>query len=163
MNSLCHSRKANREIALESKGLPDRSGAGRVPDEAGAIVRPIRTVVVNGSPTILKTLSLFLEVQHDFQLVGTATDGSQAVRRAVELQPDLVLMGLRLPRMNGLEATRHIKARSQAPAVIMLTANDTPACRAAASAAGTDGFVGKRHLFTHLPAAIRKLFPSAKL
>ena len=85
------------------------------------------------------------------------------MRRVVELQPDLVLMDLRLPGMNGLEATRQIKARSQAPAVIMVTADDTPECRAAASAAGTDGFVGKQHMFTQLPAAIRKLFPGTTL
>jgi CheY-like chemotaxis protein len=72
-------------------------------------------------------------------------------------------MDMRLPGMNGLEATRQIKARSQAPVVIMVTADDTPECRAAASAAGIDGFVGKQHLFTQLRAAIRKLFPRATL
>lgn len=129
------------------------------PDEAGADGRLIRTVVVDDSPRILKTLSSFLERQNDFQLVGTATDGTHAVRRAVELQPDLVLLGLRLTGMNGLEATRQIKARSQAPAVIMVTADDTPACRAAARAAGTDGIVGKRHMIKQLPEVIRRLFP----
>ena len=128
-------------------------------DEAGVDGRPIRTVVVDDSPLILKTLSSFLERQEDFQLVGTATDGSHAVRRAMELEPDLVLLGLRLTGMNGLEATRQIKARSQAPAIIMVTANDTPACRAAALAAGTDGFVGKRHMIKQLPSVIRRLFP----
>ena len=127
--------------------------------EARADGRPIRTVVVDDSPLILKTLSSFLELQHDFQLVGTAADGNHAVRRAMELQPDLVLLGLRLTGINGLEATRQIKARSRAPAVIMVTADDTPACRAAARAAGTDGFVGKQNLFKQLPAVIRKLFP----
>lgn len=132
---------------------------GHCLDEAGTDGRPIRTVVVDDSPLILKTLSSFLELQQDFQLVGTATDGSHAVRRAMELEPDLVLLGLRLAGMNGLEATRQIKARSQAPAVIMVTSNDTPACRAAARAAGTDGFVGKRHMIKQLPKVIRKLFP----
>lgn len=132
---------------------------GHHPDEAGADGRPIRTVVVDDSPLILKTLCSFLELQDDFQLVGTATDGSHAVRRAMELQPDLVLLGLRLTGINGLEATRQIKARSQAPAVVMVTASDTPSCRAAARAAGTDGFVGKRHMIKQLPTVIRKLFP----
>jgi DNA-binding NarL/FixJ family response regulator len=71
----------------------------------------------------------------------------------------LVLMDLNLPGMNGLEATRQIKARSPAPTVIVVTADDTLECRAAARAAGTDGFVGLRHLFTQLRAAIRRLFP----
>jgi DNA-binding NarL/FixJ family response regulator len=58
-----------------------------------------------------------------------------------------------------LEATRQIKACSQAPTVILVTADDTPRCREAARAAGTDGFVDKQHLFTQLRPAIRKLFP----
>jgi CheY-like chemotaxis protein len=72
-------------------------------------------------------------------------------------------MDLQLPGMNGLEVTRQIKTRAQAPAVIMITADDTPECRAAASAAGTDGFVEKQNLFSQLRAAIRKLFPGATL
>lgn len=159
MNSLGQGRKASRVDMAKRKAPPDRAVAGHGSDEAGAGIGPIRTVVVNDSPIILKTLSSFLELHQGFQLVGSATDGSHAVRRAVELQPDLVLMGLRLTRMNGLEATRQIKARSQAPAVIMVTANDTPACRAAALAAGADGFVGKRHMIKQLPTVIRRLFP----
>jgi DNA-binding NarL/FixJ family response regulator len=129
--------------------------------EAAVDSWPIRTVVVDDSPIMLKTLSLFLQAQSGFELIGTATDGRHAVRRVIELQPDLVLMDLRLPGMNGFDATRRIKARCPAPAVIMVTADDTPECRAAASAAGTDGFVGKQQMFTQLPAAIRKLFPRA--
>ncbi|MGA2659259.1 MAG: response regulator [Verrucomicrobiota bacterium] len=129
--------------------------------EAAVDRSPVRTVVVDDSPMMLKTLSLLLEREKGLQLVGTATDGRHAVRRAIELEPDLVLMDLRLPGMNGFEATRRIKARSPAPAVIMVTADDTPECRAAASAAGTDGFVGKQQMFTQLAPAIRKLFPKA--
>jgi DNA-binding NarL/FixJ family response regulator len=132
-----------------------------VPDEEGSDGRTIRAVVVDDSPLVLKMLSLMLEARGDVQLVGTATDGHQCVRRVVELAPDLVVMDLRLPGINGLEATRQIKARAQAPAVIMVTADDTPECRAAAQAAGTDGFVGKQHLFVQLHAAIRKLFPGS--
>jgi two-component system response regulator DesR len=132
-----------------------------VAEAAGSDARPIRAVVADDSPTVLKMLSLILEKQNDVQLIGTATDGYHAVRRVVELAPDLVLMDLQLPGMSGLEATRQIKARAQAPAVIMVTADDTPECRAAARAAGTDGFVGKQDLFTQLHAAIRELFPGS--
>lgn len=75
---------------------------------------------------MLKTLSLLLELQDGLQLVGTATDGRHALRRVMELQPDLVLMDLRLPGMNGFDATRRIKARSPARAVIIVTGDDTP-------------------------------------
>jgi CheY-like chemotaxis protein len=104
-------------------------------------------------------VSLLLERQRGFQLVGTATDGRQAVRRVIELQPDLVLMDMQLPGINGLEATRQIKARTEAPAVIMVTADETAECRAQATAAGTDAFVGKQQMLTQLPTALRELFP----
>jgi DNA-binding NarL/FixJ family response regulator len=121
--------------------------------------RPVRALIVDDSPLIMKTLALLLEQQSNVQLVGSAIDGYGAVRRAMKLSPDLVLLDLHLPGINGLEATRQIKARPQAPAVILVTADDTPGCRAAAREAGTDGFVGKQHLSTQLRRAIRKLFP----
>ena len=93
------------------KRLVRRVEADREVDEAGGDNWPIRTVVADDSPFVLKTLSSFLEQQRDFQLVGTATDGHHAVRRVVELEPDLVLMGLRLPGLNGLDAARQIKSR----------------------------------------------------
>jgi len=159
MKSPDHGWKANREDPMQDKTHTGRAEAEHGPDEGGRDSWPVRTVVVDDSPIILKTLSLLLERENGFQLVGTATDGYHGVRRVIELQPDLVLMDLRLPGMNGFDATRRIKARSPAPAVIMVTGDDTPECRAAASAAGTDGFVGKQQMFTQLPAAIRKLFP----
>ena len=163
MNALAQCRKTNREYPMASRAHSGRTETEPGPQEAGVNGRPIRTVVVDDSPFVLKTLSSFLGLRHDFQLVGTATDGRHAVRRVAEMQPDLVLMDLQLPGINGLEATRQIKARSRAPAVIMFTADDTPECRAAASAAGTDGFVGKQHLFRQLRAALRKVFPGATL
>ena len=163
MNSLGQGQADNREKPAKNRALPDRAEDGEGRAEVGGGGWIIRTVVVDDSPMVLKTLSSFLQLQHDFQLVGSATDGRHAVRRVVELQPDLVLMDLRLPGINGLEATRQIKARSQAPAVIMVSADDTPECRAAASAAGTDGFVGKQHMFSQLRAAIKKLFPGTTI
>jgi DNA-binding NarL/FixJ family response regulator len=93
-------------------------------------------------------------------VIESNSRSATSLRRVVELEPDLVLMDLQFPGLSGMEATRRIKARSPATAVIMVTSDDTPECRTAASAAGTDGFVGKQHIFTQFPAAIRKLFPS---
>jgi DNA-binding NarL/FixJ family response regulator len=163
MNSLGHDRTANGKKPIENKALPHRAEADSGPDEAVADGWPIRTLVVDDSPVVLKTLSLLLAEESGFQLVGTAIDGPHAMRRVIELHPDLVLTDLQMPGMNGLEVTRRIKALSPAPAVIMVTADDTPECRAAASAAGTDGFVGKLNMFTQLRAAIRNLFPRTTL
>jgi two-component system response regulator DesR len=163
MNSLVHSREAGRENRMASRAHPSRTEAEHDAEEVRLDDQPIRAVVVDDSPVVLKALSSFLQRLNGFQLVGTATDGYHAVRRVVELQPDLVLTDLRLPGVNGLEVTRQIKARLQAPVVIMVTADNTPECRAAASAAGTDGFVGKENISTQLRTTIRELFPGAAL
>jgi DNA-binding NarL/FixJ family response regulator len=123
---------------------------------------PVRALIVDDSPSILKKLASLLEQQIDVQLIGSATDGHGAMRRMLELNPDLVLLDSQLPGINGLEVTRQIKARPQAPAVILVTADDTPECHAAARAAGTDGVVGKQHLSTQLRPVIRKLFPAKR-
>jgi CheY-like chemotaxis protein len=143
---------------IDTDVLTVETAAGQDREEAGSSSTPIRAVAVDNSPTVLKMLSSLLEKEGNVDLIGTATDGHHGVRRVVELEPDLVLMALRLEGMNGLEATRQIKARPHAPAVIMVTAEDTPECRAAARAAGTDAFVGKQHVFRQLRTAIRELF-----
>jgi DNA-binding NarL/FixJ family response regulator len=120
----------------------------------------VRTVVVDDSPMMLKTLTLVLEQEGGIEVVGTATDGVKGMRRVIELWPDLVLMDVRLPGLNGIDATRRIKARLPAPAVIVVTSDDSAECRAQATAAGSDGFVTKNEMFTQLPAAIQKLFPA---
>ncbi len=121
--------------------------------------RRVRAVVVDDSPRMLKTISMLLALEQRLDLVGTATDGHRAVRRVLELEPDLVLLEWRLPGMNGIDATRRIKAHTPAPAVILVAEQDTPECRTAAIAAGADDFVGKGRMLTQLPAAIRKVLP----
>jgi DNA-binding NarL/FixJ family response regulator len=155
-----HNEPADYPVRRQSSMPPFRAGIRWRRGQAPRCATLIRTVVADDSPAILKALSSLLEQQDNIQLVGTATDGYHALRRVRELEPDLVLTALRLEGMNGLEVARHIKARPHAPAVIMVTAEDTRECRAAARVAGVDGFVGKWHMLTRLPAAIRELFPT---
>jgi len=119
----------------------------------------LRVLVVDDSPFMLKTICESLEQQTDILIVGTAFDGFHAVKRVMELEPDLVLMDVHMFGMNGLEATRLMKSFQHPPAVILVTIEDTPECRAAAKAAGTDDFMSKQDLFFKLAAAIRRLFP----
>jgi CheY-like chemotaxis protein len=163
MISLGPDLKSIRDGPSRRKAQAGRGAAGSRLRRTQRESCPVRTVVVDDSPAVLKLLSIFLEEQRDFQLVGTAMDGLNAVRRVIELRPDLVLMDMQLPGMNGLEATRQIKARSAAPAVIMVTADDTPERRAQARAAGTDAFVGKLHMLPQLHRALKTLFPDRRL
>ena len=91
-------------------------------------------------------------------MVGVANNGSQVLTLAATLRLDLVLTDLNMPEMNGLDATRCIKAQPNAPRVIVLTAEDAPQLRDLAQNAGADGFVPKADLLEQLPLLLRNLF-----
>jgi two-component system nitrate/nitrite response regulator NarL len=103
--------------------------------------RNIRTLLVDDSPRLLKALSQILAREEGFAVVGSATDGCQALRYAWALAPELVLMGLHLSKLNGAQATSHIKRSRNPPVVFMVGTEDSPSSRATSEAAGADAFV----------------------
>src|SRR5258705_7290222 len=105
--------------------------------------RAVPPLIADDSPFMLKPLAQILSIEGNFSLVGTATDGCQAVRQALTMEPELVLMDYRMPHLSGLEATRHIKQSENPPVVIIVTSDDTSSSEALAKAAGGDGFVKK--------------------
>jgi len=119
----------------------------------------IKTLVVNDSPLMLKTLTQILKQVANFDLVGTATNGCQALRQVSALSPDLVLMDVHLPHLNGLQATQYIKHREHPPAVVIITSDAHPLTRAMAEKAGADGFFSKEgNLQQRLIGALEDLF-----
>jgi CheY-like chemotaxis protein len=119
----------------------------------------VTTLVVDDSPLLLKILTQILEEAGNFDLVGTAADGSQALRYVSMVSPELVLMDVHMPRLNGIQATRSIKQREHPPAIIIVTSDDGPATRAMAEEAGADGFVSKHgNLRQQLMGALQDLF-----
>lgn len=121
--------------------------------------RPIRALVVHGSALMLKTLSSFLARRTRLCLVGTATDGYHALRRVVELAPDVVLLDAQLEGMGGFEVIRKIRAHVPGSRIILIAEEDDPHSRAAAQDADTDAFVSKPRPFAQLPEVIRMLVP----
>jgi len=89
--------------------------------------------------------------------VGEAEDGAEAKRMAQELQPDLILLDLAMPWVNGLEVLRWIKAARPKSQIIIVTVHAEDAYRQAAAASGADAFLLKKALVTLLLPTIRRL------
>ncbi len=110
----------------------------------------LRILLVDDSPTFLCAVTRALALDPRIDIVGKATSGHEALDLVPLVQPDLVLMDVALPGMNGFEVTRRIKAQPNPPQVIVLTSHDLAHYRTAAEAAGADSFVSKADFGTQL-------------
>jgi CheY-like chemotaxis protein len=118
---------------------------------------PWRAIVVDDNPQLLKMAARLLASIPGVEVIGEATSGEGALEAVDRLQPNLVLMDITMPGMDGLEATRQLAARSDAPAVILMTVHDLPQYRDAALAAGARQFVIKSDLVVQLGPTILSL------
>jgi len=119
---------------------------------------PLRILLVDDSAEFLESAARFLTMREDLNLVGSANSGHDAIAQALELKPDLVLIDLAMPGMNGLEATRLLKARAEAPRVVIMTLYDNAEYREAAREAAADGFIAKSAIGSQLFPMIASLF-----
>lgn len=103
----------------------------------------IRVVLVDDDPLVRSALSLMLGGQSDIEVVGEAGNGEAGLALVTDLEPDVVLMDIRMPVMDGLEATRALHQRPAPPAVVVLTTFDADDHVVRAIAAGADGFLLK--------------------
>ena len=116
----------------------------------------IRVLVVDDHAVIRDGIAAILEPHDDLVVVGEAADGETAVRLALELRPDVVLMDLRMPGVDGASATERITALTPPPRVLVLTTYDTDADITRAMAAGAIGYVLKDIPRAGLLDAIRR-------
>ena len=128
----------------------------------------IRVLMVDDHAILREGLRALLSYYEDVEVVGEAQDGGEAVARAGELLPDVVLMDIAMPGMNGLEATRLIRGQYPQTRVLVLTQHEDPQYVVPLLQAGASGFVTKRALGTDLINALRVvargdtfLFPTA--
>jgi DNA-binding NarL/FixJ family response regulator len=120
-----------------------------------------RIFLVDNNPNFLRSAARFLSTDPQVAIVGQAESGLDALNQIARLHPDLVLMDISMPHMNGLDTTRFLKARADAPCVIMLTNYDTVDYRVAATAAGADGCIAKSEFGTQIFPVIYDLLDPA--
>lgn len=114
----------------------------------------LRIIVVDDEELIRRGIALILGSDAGIEIVGEAANGREAVRLVQTLQPDIVLMDVRMPVLNGIEATRRIRSTAQAPTVVVLTAFDTEDFVIEAISAGATGFLLKTTPPAQLIAAV---------
>jgi DNA-binding NarL/FixJ family response regulator len=116
---------------------------------------PVRIVVADDHQVVRTGFAALLDTQPDFTVLGTASDGAEAVRLSRELRPDVVLMDVRMPGTDGIEATRQLTGRADGPRVIILTTFDLDEYVYDALRAGASGFLLKDVTAERLFDAVR--------
>ena len=116
---------------------------------------PIRILVVDDHPVVRGGLVAVLRTIADLEVVGEAADGEAAVQATVEHRPDVVLMDVRMPGMDGIEATRQIRAQAPESRVLVLTMYDDDATVFTAMQAGAQGYLLKESDQTDIVRAVR--------
>ena len=114
-----------------------------------------RTLIVDDDVRFRGYVKDLLASESDIEVVGEASDGREAILKARALKPDLVLMDIRMPGMNGVNATRQLKDEMPEVNVIVVTAFDLQEYREAAIVSGASGYVVKKTLVKELVPAIR--------
>lgn len=115
----------------------------------------IRLLLADDHAVVRSGLRLLLEAQPDLKIVGEVENGDDAIRRTAELSPDVVLMDIEMPGMNGIEATRRIKSERPETAVLALTMYEDDQYFFEMLRAGAAGYVPKRAAPDELASAIR--------
>lgn len=114
-----------------------------------------RVLVVEDHEMIRQGLCVLLKGLDDVQLVGQAPDGRRAIEMTGELSPDVIIMDVAMPGLNGIEATRQLQAGSVAPKVIALSGTATERSVQAMMEAGASAFVAKSSAFEELAEALK--------
>jgi two-component system NarL family response regulator len=116
---------------------------------------PIRVLVVDDHALFRRGLEMVLAHEDDIDVVGEAEDGAEAVEKAVETTPDIVLMDVRMPRRSGIDACTAIKDAVPSSKIIMLTISDEEADLYEAIKAGATGYLLKEISIDEVAAAVR--------
>ena len=120
-----------------------------------------RVLVVDDAANLRELLTVLLDVEDDFEVVGTAADGVQALDKADALEPDIVLLDLAMPVMDGLQALPGLRERLPNARIVIFSGFEHEALAREALAAGADAYIEKGTSVMQLVARLRQLRPSA--
>lgn len=118
---------------------------------------PIRVLIVDDHELIRRGMRMVLDAEDDMKVVGEAASGAEAVHMAADLLPDVILMDIRMPEMDGIEATRRIVRGTPSSRVLVLTTFDLDEYAFGSLRAGASGFLLKNTPPAQLTAAIRAI------
>jgi DNA-binding NarL/FixJ family response regulator len=121
------------------------------------VTQPIRVLIADDQRVVREGLTLVLGLLPDVDVVGAASDGAEAVALAEDLHPDIVLMDLRMPRCDGVEATRRLRERAPDTRVVVLTTYSDDRSVIDALRAGARGYLTKDAGGTEIREALRRV------
>ncbi len=149
------SARGKRRLSSHSPRVKNAVNAGaNMPERT----QGIRTIVVDDSPTALRAICSVIAQQQELRFVGAASNGREGVALARTVHPDLVLLDLEMPVMNGIEATSCLGRDCPEACVIVVTVHDKPGLRKLCYERGARGFIRKDSLKDELPVVVRQLF-----
>ena len=119
--------------------------------------RTLRVLVVDDNESVRRSICQVLRSQADIEVVCEAVDGTDAVRKIREHEPDVVLLDITMPNMNGLEVAEIIKAEFPSVQVLIVSQHDSRGFRWAALAAGVSGYVNKSDVGKDLIPELRRI------
>ena len=146
-------------ISRSGEGGPGAGGGSGGPPDGYDSHRgePIRVLVVDDHALFRRGLEIVLAEEPDIRVIGEAGDGAEAVLKAADLLPDIILMDVRMPRRSGIEACTSIKEVVPSAKIIMLTISDDEADLYDAIKAGASGYLLKEISIDEVAAAIRSV------
>jgi DNA-binding NarL/FixJ family response regulator len=121
---------------------------------------PLRILVADDFAEWRVRVRSMLQVRPEWQVIGEAADGLEAVQRTTELQPDIVLLDIGMPMLNGIEAAKRIRQDSPGSRIIFVTQESDADIRIAALATGAEGYLLKVNAMSELLPAVDALSPN---